>query len=290
MSARTVRETTAVPSHPATPPICSEVHPETLEQYREALTLVSRTDVPFLVGGAYAFGHYTGMDRWTKDLDLFAHPRDVPRLLEALAAHGLETELKFPHWLAKTHVGGECVDVIFSSGNGVAEVDDDWFAHSVATEILGVPVRLCAPEEMMWSKGFIMERERYDGADIAHLILACRDRLDWPRLVARFGPHWRVLLSHLTLFGFIYPGERNAVPASVLATLARRLLAEAHEPPPGIRLCQGTLLSRQQYLADIRDRGYIDARVRPYGRMTADDVALWTAAIEEDCDSHRGRR
>ena len=66
-----------------------------------------------------------------------------------------------------------------------------------------------------------MERERYDGADVAHLLRAHGDRLDWPRLLRRFGPHWRVLLSHLVLFGFIYPGERALVPAWVMDAAAR---------------------------------------------------------------------
>lgn len=29
--------------------------------------------------------------------------------------------------------------------------------------------------------------------------------LDWSRLARRFGQHWRVLPSHLILFGCIYP-------------------------------------------------------------------------------------
>jgi hypothetical protein len=44
-------------------------------------------------------------------------------------------------------------------------VDDLWFAHATPGDVLGIPVRLCPPEEMIWSKAFIMERERYDGAD-----------------------------------------------------------------------------------------------------------------------------
>jgi hypothetical protein len=32
-----------------------------------------------------------------------------------------------------------------------------------------------------------MERERFDGADVAHIILAYGDRLDWRRLLERFG-------------------------------------------------------------------------------------------------------
>ena len=55
-----------------------------------------------------------------------------------------------------------------------------------------------------------MERERYDGADVAHIILAYGDRMDWRRLIDRFGRYWRVLLSHLVLYGFIYPSAARA--------------------------------------------------------------------------------
>jgi len=42
---------------------------------------------------------------------------------------------------------------------------------------------------MIWSKAFIMERDRYDGADIAHIIRTCGKGLDWSRLLHRFGSH-----------------------------------------------------------------------------------------------------
>jgi hypothetical protein len=29
----------------------------------------------------------------------------------------------------------------------------------------------------------------------------------------RFGDHWRVLFSHIILFGFVYPDKRQNVPA-----------------------------------------------------------------------------
>jgi len=208
--------------------------------------------------------------------------RDAVRLLRALSANGFETDLTFPHWLGKARVDGTCIDIIFSSGNRLAEVDDAWFTQSVEATVLRVPVRLCPPEEMIWSKAFVMERERYDGNDVSHLIRACGARLDWRRLVTRFGPHWRVLLSHLTLFGFIYPGERGRVPADVMLGLCRLLEDESRWPTSGRRLCQGTLLSREQYLADVFRWGYADARVRPNGPMTTEEVSHWTAAIRKE--------
>jgi hypothetical protein len=196
-----------------------------------------------------------------------------------LDAAGFATELTFPHWLAKARAGDRVIDLIFSAGNGVAPVDDLWFAHAVPGRVLGVPVLLCPPEEIIWSKAFIMERERYDGADVAHLILARARELDWRRLLGRFGRRWRVLLSHLILFGFVYPGERAAIPDAVMSHLRRRLDRERARPEARIRVCNGTLLSRRQYLLDVNERGYADGRLAPRGRMTADEIARWTAAI-----------
>ena len=249
-------------------------------RHRRALELLIRLDIPFLVGGGHALRHYTGDVRGTKDLDVFVRRGDALALLEGLAAGGFETDLTFPHWLGKAEIEGDYIDVIYSSGNGLAEVDDQWFEHSRPATVLGVPVRLCPPEEIIWSKAFIMERERYDGADISHLIRACQGRLDWPRLVARFGPHWRVLLSHITLFGFIYPGEVGAIPHDVTVGLCRLLERDARRPPSDQRVCQGTLLSREQYLTDVSRWGYSDGRIIPRGHLTPEEVAHWTAAIE----------
>jgi hypothetical protein len=141
-------------------------------------------------------------------------------------------------------------------------------------------VKLCPPEEMIWSKALIMERERYDGADVAHLFRHCSGLLNWERLVRRFGPHWRVLLTHLILFGFIYPGERALIPGSVMKELIAHLSAELDVPTRDSKVCQGTLLSRAQYLVDVDEWGYDDARAEPRGKMTQAQIQEWTAGID----------
>src|SRR6185436_20423939 len=163
--------------------------PETIAFYREALDTLGASGVEFLVGGAYALDGHTGVARQTKDLDVFLRRRDLERALAVLEAAGYRTEHPFPHWLAKAYGGEDFVDLIYSSGNGIAEVDDAWFRHASAGSVFGVDVRLCPVEEMIWSKAFILERERYDGADIAHLLLSRGSSLDWARLLERFGPH-----------------------------------------------------------------------------------------------------
>jgi hypothetical protein len=139
----------------------------------------------------------------------------------------LRAERAHPHWLAQLYSGDAFVDLIFGSGNGVATVDDLWFEHSVAGTALDLPVHLCPPEEMIWSKAFIRERERCDAADVAHLERARSRQMDWARLLRRFGPLWRLLLAHLMLFTFIYPTEAEAIPADVLSELLARLPADS---------------------------------------------------------------
>jgi hypothetical protein len=255
--------------------------PETCAFYREAMHVLQEAAVPFLVGGAYALHRYADIERHTKDMDVFVRPDDCRAALDALAVAGCRTELTFPHWLGKARRGDDFIDVIFSSGNGLANVDDQWFEYAVAGEVLGVAVRLVPAEEMIWQKAFVQERERYDGADIAHLLRARGRDLDWPHLLSRSGPHWRLLLAHLVLFGFVYPSERDCVPEWVMHDLLERLGAETAAVPPEDRVCQGTLLSREQYLIDIRRWGYADPRERPQGNMTHADIVRWTQAIVE---------
>ena len=255
--------------------------PASRDFYRRVMARLQVEGIPFLVGGAYAFERYTGIARHTKDFDLFLHPRDVDRAQAVLTADGYATDVPFPHWLAKVQCGEDVVDLIYSSGNGVALVDDDWFRHGVDETVLDVPVRLIPAEEMIWSKAFIMERERYDGGDVAHILRACADTLDWPRLLRRFDGNWRVLFQHLVIFGFVYPCERARVPAAVMRELAGRLDRELTRPAPG-RMCQGTLISRAQYLVDVEHWGYSDPRLAPHGNITSAERERWTAGIAED--------
>jgi hypothetical protein len=248
--------------------------------YRRTLHVLNDASVPFLVGGSHAFLNYTGIVRETKDFDLFVRRADLDAALSALGEAGYYTEVTFPHWLAKAREGGDTVDLVFSSGNGICHVDDIWFEHAVEADVLGMPVKIAPVEELLWQKAFVMERERYDGADIAHILRARAESIDWDRLIAHFEQHWRLLFSYIVLFGFIYPSERHRIPESVTADLTARFEADLKAPSNGERVCCGTLLSRAQYLLDIGRYGYEDARLAPRGNMSAEDCIYWTWAIE----------
>ena len=262
------------------PSLEEEVAPATADFYRRALRVLVAAEIPFLVGGAFAHACFTGIRRSTKDLDLFIRRQDYDRIAALMHAEGWRTDLAYPHWLAKVYAGEDFIDLIFNSGNGLTPVDDRWFEDNAWAHVLGVPVRVANMEDSMLSKAFIMERERYDGADVAHLLQANAERVDWPRLLERFGNHWRVLLAHLTLFGYIYPGERHRVPSWVMDHLMERLRQEtAQAPAADGRVCAGTLLSREQYLHDVEQLGYTDGRLTPASTMSEAEVTAWTEAI-----------
>ena len=247
--------------------------------YRRTLHVLSDASVPFLVGGSHAFLEYTGIVRPTKDFDLFLREADMERAMDALNAAGYRTELTFPHWLGKAWQHGDFVDLVFNSGNGMCTVDDDWFAHAVETQVLGMPVKIVPCEELLWQKAFVMERERFDGADIVHILRARGSILDWARLDRRFGAQWPLLYTYLVFFGFVYPGDAALLPAALMDDLASRQAA-SRAAPPADKVCQGTLVSRAQYLIDIGQYGYADARLAPRGGMSAEDAIFWTWAID----------
>jgi hypothetical protein len=246
--------------------------------YADALRLLQASKIPFLVGGTFAFSRYTAIERRTKDLDVFVRASDTERTLHVFKEANFTAELPYPHWLAKVGRGAVVMDVVFSSGNGVAPVDDEWFTYAAESEMLGLRVQLCPLEEMIWSKAFVQERERFDGADVIHLLRAGRD-VNWARLLQRFGQHWPVLLSHVVLFRFVYPDQRDCVPPEIISELTQRLAAQRNEASH--RVCYGTLLSREQYLHDVEQLGYRDARVRPLGSMTREQTRIWTDAIDK---------
>jgi hypothetical protein len=232
--------------------------------YADALRGLVRSRIPFLIGGAYALRIYAGIVRHTKDLDVFCTRRDRARIVRVLAKSGERVEAEDPTWIVKVYRGDLFIDVIYGSGNGICPVDRRWFEHARPARLLGSHVRLIPPEEMIWSKAFVQDRYRFDGADIAHILRRQGHSMDWQRLLDRMGPEWEVLLAHLVMFRFIYPAERNIVPEWIVHELLARLEHSQSEAArgraPNAPVCRGTLLTPHDYVTDVTAWGYADAR------------------------------
>ena len=157
------------------------------------LLILNERKVPYAVSGAFALHEHTGIWRDTKDLDVFMSANQVERTLEILREHGFKTEVTDPVWLCKVRQGEYYVDLISGMSNAVIRVDQSWVDRGFDSEVLGVPARVLAPEELIASKIFVTFRERFDGADIAQVIYAEGDSMDWERLLSLVGEHWQIV-------------------------------------------------------------------------------------------------
>jgi hypothetical protein len=233
---------------------------EEREKYKRALSALNEGAVPYVVTGAYAIYEYTGIYRETKDLDVFVEPQHVVRALTILRNAGFRTRLEQPHWVAKAMLGDHFVDIIFGMGNGLALVDADWYRHSQPAILAANPVRVAAPEELIWHRLFISERHRQDVADNLHLILCVGHHMDWSRIVEKTGPHWQLLLSQLQMFSYVYPEAKGRVPAWVMEQLLDRARADAGRGRSDEPITRGTLVSRFSFAIDVNEWGLRDLR------------------------------
>ena len=231
--------------------------------YARGLQALVDANVPFLVGGGFALFAYLGRWRNTKDIDLFIQPEDLEDTLYAMARAGFTVEIADTAWLAKARMDGALIDIIFCSYNGLFPVDESWHANGRPAEVLGVPVRVVGPEEIIVSKCFVAARDRFDGGDVSWLLRALGSDLDWRRIESLMKDHWQVLLWQLMHFLYVFPAAKRIVPRDTWSRLLRKMRQELNtSAPDDDRVCRGPMLDPRLYKKDLRDRGAADPRPR----------------------------
>ena len=251
-----------MPEHQDIPlPVSTSIEPEfdhvQESLYREVLLLLNRRQIPYAVSGAFALQQHTGIWRVTKDLDLFLTTAAVRSALAALRDDGFRCEICDPVWLAKAHREDFFVDLITGMSNAAVSVADSWIARARPAVVVGVSTRVLAPEEVIASKLFVTRRERFDGADISHIIYGAQGELEWNRILELIGEHWQMLYWALVLYGYVYPAHTHYVPASIWNDLTSRFLAEVANPKRGARF-RGSLVDDKMYAIDINEWGMDD--------------------------------
>ena len=225
--------------------------------YKEALDLLNETGVPYMLGGAFAMFHYTEIYRDTKDLDIFCKPSDYPRILKFFADKGYRTDLYDVRWLAMVYKGDYFIDIIFDTVNNICRVDDVWLERATKARFVGVDVKLLSPEELVFCKLYVQNRERYDGADVNHVWLKTAKKFDWKRLMFHMEAHWHILLSQLLQFQFVYPSEyHEIIPKWLFDELMRRAHEQYDLPPAYEKVCRGPMIDQTQYEIDIKEWNY----------------------------------
>lgn len=239
-------------------PVCSSEQPVFTEEqkahFREVLRFMNQQQIPYVVSGTFALHEHTGIWRQTKDLDLFVTSENMRRALGLFREAGYETWVKDPVWLGKVIKDNYYVDLITGMSNAVIQVDKSWIERGVMTEVLGVPCKVLGAEELLASKIFVVRRERFDGADVVHIIYAMRDLLDWDRVFKLVGEHWEMLLWSLIFFRYIYPRHANEVPRWVWHELLARFERDLVDPKLDTPF-RGSLIDENMFAIDVREWG-----------------------------------
>jgi predicted nucleotidyltransferase len=229
-----------------------EVPEEQAKLFREVLTALEQRKVPYAVSGEFALRAHTGICRFTKDLDLFMTAKTSCDVFPYLRERGFECEVRYPVWLAKARKGDFFVDLITGMSNGVIVVEDSWIERAIPVVVHGVKTRVLAPEELVASKIFVAKRERFDGADIAHVIYGTHGSFDWERELKLVGEHWEMLLWSLLLFRYVYPAQTHYVPAAIWRKLLRRLETQIARRNPDASF-RGSLVDENMFAIDINE-------------------------------------
>jgi len=141
--------------------------------------------------------------------------------------------------------------------NAVIVVDDTWMERAQKATIAGVPSRIISAEDLLASKLFVIRRERFDGADIAHVIYGTKGRLDWKRILDHAGEHWEIVLWALILFRYVYPAHTDYVPAELWQDLLSRYMSLVQRLDPKAPF-RGSLVDDNIFSIDVKDWGLED--------------------------------
>lgn len=185
--------------------------------YRQVIAEARKQSIPFAVGGAFAIATYTGHLRITKDLDLYTMPPHREALIRILSREGLaDYHSRQPYdreWIYRGIRDGTIVDVIWSMANRRSLVDNDWIHRGPEINLRGDALRVLPPEELVWAKLYVIQRDRCDWTDILNILYSTAATLDWKHLLARVGADAPLLAAVMSVFAWLFPGRVDELPA-----------------------------------------------------------------------------
>jgi hypothetical protein len=191
--------------------------------YQRVIREARSAGVQFAFGGALATAVYTGELRNTKDFDFYILPEDVGAMKQAIARAGLEDHFdRLPYdrnWIYRASRGDVLVDAIWAMANQRALVDAQWLTRGPLVEIRGERIRAIPIEELIWSKLYVLQRDRSDWGDVLNLIGAQAGSIDWNRLIDRLSADAPLLTGALAVFAWLAPSRARDIPPAVWTRL-----------------------------------------------------------------------
>jgi hypothetical protein len=195
------------------------------------LEVLRDAGIEFILGGGFAQAAFIGRWRDTKDIDFYLRPSDRKRASAALARAGFADYYRtLPYdrkWIYRSVKAGVIVDIIWSMANLRAQVDELWFARARQLIIRGQTLQVIPPEELMWCKLYVLQRDRCDWTDLFNLTYTRGREMDWEHLLRRLEDDVPLLKALLTLYGWLRPLDARKLPSD----LWKRLGLSRLSPP-----------------------------------------------------------
>lgn len=219
--------------------------------YMKAIRAVRPLNKRFMLGGAFGLATYTGRWRNTKDLDFYVLPSERDSFIDALSKAGFtdyyDTLAYDRGWIYRAVKDDVIVDVIWGTPNRIGEVDLEWHKRAVPIKLRGEQLESLPPEELLYVKAFVVQRDRCDWPDLLNLLCFTAGNLDWDHVIKRFGPELPVLRSLLHLFAWLNPEKAALVPERIRTQLGIEVKMPAD--PKEVCKCNVRILDSRAWFA-----------------------------------------
>lgn len=220
--------------------------------YKCVLDRVCAANIPFALGGGLALGVYTEKFRRSKDIDLYILPEHREPIIGMMTECGLDDYFHVKEyvrdWIYRGHIDDVIVDAIWAMANKRAVVDKRWLTGGPKVQMFGQEFRVIPPEELMWSKLYVLQKDRCDWPDIMNLMYAAGPTLDWPHLLERVAEDVPLVKGVLSVFSWVSPERAALIPASVWETLELSVPGRERERDPEGRPSRKDLLDTRPWL------------------------------------------
>jgi hypothetical protein len=202
--------------------------------YLSAMRALRQAGVPFMLGGGFALAAFIGRWRDTKDIDFYIHPQMRDRAVAALTRAGFAdyyAERAYDRkWIYRSVKSNRIVDIIWSMANQRAQVDQAWFERAGKLRLRGEHLLVVPPEEFMWCKLYILQRDHCDWTDVFNLLYTNGPQIDWDHLLRRLERDVPLLRALLQVYGWLCPKYVRRLPASLWRSLGMARPPLAHRP------------------------------------------------------------
>jgi nucleotidyltransferase DUF2204 len=187
---------------------------ELIQAMKDAVTVLQRAEVPFVLGGGLS-AWARGGPRSEHDVDFLVRPEDVEAALSAFEAEGWKTDRPPEGWLVKAwHQNGSLVDLIFNPASG--PITDELIERAPLAEVMAVRLHVSTLEDVMVSKLMALTEQEPDFGALLEWTRALREQIDWNEVRARSeaSPFARAFFTLVEGLGIVEPArlEEEARP------------------------------------------------------------------------------